>query len=72
MDLAFRTAVACNQLTRYGGGVANIELADVLDALADINDDLCNDRNPELICEQIDRSKALLDILALKVNKGGE
>lgn len=67
MDLAFRTTNACDQLTRYGGGVASAELADVLDALTDINDDIWNGRHPALIKEQIEKAKALLDAVAATV-----
>lgn len=64
MDLAFRTRNACDQLMRYGGGVANIELAEVLDKLADINDDIQHGRDQGLIYEQVSKAKALLDAVA--------
>lgn len=60
-DLAFRTQIACNQFTRYAGAVASAELADVLDALAAINDDVWHGRDPSIIKQQIEKAKALLD-----------
>lgn len=65
MDLAFRTQNACDQLTRYGGGVASAELADVLDVLTDINDDLWHGRDQALIKEQVEKAKKLLDAVAV-------
>jgi hypothetical protein len=44
-DLASRTRAACDQLTRYGGAVATPELAAVLEALTDLNDNLHHDRD---------------------------
>jgi len=64
MDLAFRTRNACDQLMRYGGGVANTQLAEVLDKLTDINDDLQHGRDPLLIQEGVEKAKALLDAVA--------
>jgi len=61
---ADRTRNACDQLTRYGGAVFNNEVADVLDALTDINDDLWHGRDPNLICKQVDKAKALLDAVS--------
>lgn len=63
-DLAFRTKNACDQLTRYGGEVASSELADVLDVITDINDDICNGRDKAIIKQQIEKAKALLDAVA--------
>lgn len=77
MDLAFRTRNACDQLMRYGGGVATAQLADVLDVLADINDDIQHGRNPTLIRGQVERAKALLDAVgfelsgSVRAKKGG-
>ncbi len=62
-DLAFHTQAACDQLTRYGGGVASVELLDVLDKLTDINDDMQHGRSKDLVREQIANAKALLDRL---------
>jgi len=63
-DLAFRTRNACGQLTRYGGAVFSTELAEVLDAITDINDDLHHMRDAALVRDQIERAKSLLDALA--------
>lgn len=67
MTLEFRTRDACYQLTRYDGGVFNTELADVLDALTDINDDMQHGRDSALIKEQIEKAKLLLDTLASQI-----
>lgn len=64
MDLIQRTQDACAQLTRYGAEVATSELADVLEALADLNDDLHHGRDDDLIHEGINQVKALLDAVA--------
>jgi hypothetical protein len=37
----------CGQLERYGWVVDSI--LDILDVIVDINDDICNDRHPDLI-----------------------
>jgi hypothetical protein len=63
-DLAFRTRNACDQLTRYSNAVYNAELADVLEKLTDINDDLQNGRDPALVRAGVAEAKALLDALA--------
>jgi len=44
--------------------VATPELADVLEALTDINDDLWHARDPALIKAQVEKVKALLDAVA--------
>ena len=56
-SLRQRTDDACDQLTRYGG-VYNEELADALEELTNINDDLCNDRDTAF-----NKIRDLLDIL---------
>lgn len=63
-DLEFRTRNACGQLTRYAGAVASTELADVLDTLTDLNDDLWHGRDPSIIREQIEKAKTQLDVIA--------
>ena len=65
-DLAFRTRNACDQLTRYSGAVDNEELADLLDKLTDLNDDMCHGRSATIIRQQIAEMKALLDQIAAK------
>jgi len=62
-DLAFHTRCACDQLTRYGGGVASVELLDVLEKLTDINDDMQHGRAKDLVRQQIAEAKALLERL---------
>lgn len=59
--LTYRTRDACAQLTRYGGGVASEELADVLDTLTDLNDDMHHGRADSLVQEQVEKMKAQLD-----------
>lgn len=59
-DLAFRTRNACDQLTRYSGSVASEELADLLDQLADLNDNVWHGRSPIIIYENAEAMKALL------------
>jgi len=61
-DLAYRTKCASVQLMRYGG-VASAELADVLDGLTDLNDDISNGRDPALIQQKIEELKTLLDLI---------
>jgi hypothetical protein len=61
MDLIFRTRNACGQLTRYSEAVASAELADVLDALTDINDDIWHGRDLTIIKRQVEKTKSLLD-----------
>ena len=49
----------CGQLERYGW-IADSVL-DVLDVIVDINDDICNDRDLDLIKKEIEKAKILLD-----------
>ena len=64
-DLAFRTRFVCSQLTRYGNSVFCIELAELLDVVAEINDDLNHARTGDLLLERINEAKAVLDKLYL-------
>jgi putative transcriptional regulator len=63
-DLAFRSRNALDQLLRYGGEPWSTELVEVLEKLADINDDLQHGRASKLVLSQITGAKALLDRLA--------
>lgn len=69
MSIAQRTHDACDQLTRYGGGILdNAEpLVTALEGLAEINDDLWHSRDPALILKTIDRVKKELDRLSVKI-----
>jgi len=67
-DLAFRTRVVCSQLTRYGNSVFCIELVELLDVVAEINDDLNHARTSALLLERINEAKAVLD--KLYINEG--
>ena len=60
-QLAFRAKNALDQLLRYGGAPYSSAIVDVMDKLTDINDDLCNGRDPELIRREIAEAKVLLD-----------
>lgn len=62
-DLATRTEDACGQLARYGG-VFNSDLADLLDCVAEINDDLHNDRARHLIEAQVKKAQTILGRIA--------
>jgi hypothetical protein len=55
-----RTDDICGQLQRYGG-VCSDTLLDVLDVIVTINDDLCHGRHQDLIKEEIEQVKGLLD-----------
>lgn len=61
MRLDQRTDDICGQLTRYSGEVASEELADLLDVIVDINDDLWHGRDASLLVENIAKAKTLLD-----------
>ena len=63
-DIEFRTVAACDQLTRYGGGVYSHEFACLLEKLTDINDNLQNGRHSVLIRAGIEEAKSLLDYIA--------
>lgn len=67
-DLAFRTRVVCSQLTRYGNSVFCIELVELLDVVAEINDDLCNARSATCVLKAVNKAKAVLDKLC--INEG--
>jgi len=62
--MAWATRNAIEQLLRYGGGPWSSELIDVLEKLADINDDLQHARASDLVRAKIAEAKALLDRLA--------
>lgn len=61
LPLSERTDYVCSQLTRYGDGIQSPELADALDEIVEINDDIAHSRDPTLIREGIERAKRLLD-----------
>ncbi|QTG12416.1 hypothetical protein G6M86_03775 [Agrobacterium tumefaciens] len=69
MSIAQRTNDACDQLTRYGGGILDgaEPLAAALEGLAEINDDLWHARDPALILKTIDRVKKELDRLSVEI-----
>lgn len=56
-----RTKDAFSQFTRYSSGIATDELADVLDSLTNINDDIENGRHTSCIKETVEQSKTQLD-----------
>lgn len=58
MDLDFRTRNACAQLTRYGG-VYSEPLANLLDAISDLNDDLHHMRDYTVVTQALFRVKLL-------------
>lgn len=55
-ESSFRVKNACDQLLRYGNPHSNV-IIDVLETLADINDDLCNDRHQQHIIDGIEKAK---------------
>lgn len=59
-DLGVRTRNACDRLTRYSGAVASEELADLLDQLADLNDNVWHGRSPIVIYENAEAMKGLI------------
>jgi hypothetical protein len=63
-DLASRTRDVCDRLARYGGAVATPELAAVLEALTDLNDNLHHDRDAMIGQEQVRLIIHLLYVLA--------
>jgi hypothetical protein len=65
VNLARRTQDACNQLTRYFGGVANEELLAVLEKLTDINDALHQGNDPAIVRRACAEARRLLDLLAI-------
>ena len=58
--LKFRAQCAFEQLLRYGDTLFTEELADLLDEVAEINDDMNHARNP---CKAIQRSRTILDTI---------
>ena len=61
-NLDTATEGICGQLTRYGC-VANEKLADVLDEIVEINDDIHNGRHVTCIEKSVLNAKRLLDEL---------
>lgn len=57
-DLKFRAECAFSQLLRYGDTLFTVELADLLDEMANINDDMNHGRNP---ISAIQRARRILD-----------
>lgn len=66
MSRADRVADAAGQLCRYSGEPHDDEFCDALDALADLNDDICNMRAIELCQQQADKVKAAVDAIMAK------
>lgn len=63
-ELIFRTHNACDQLARYSESAASRQLVEVLEELAELNDDLWHSRHPSIIRERIASIKAALDRVA--------
>jgi hypothetical protein len=59
-NLKFRAKCAFDQLLRYGDTLFTEELADLLDEIAEINDDMNHARDPR---EAIQRSRTILDTI---------
>lgn len=59
-QLEFRANNAMDQLVRYGS-LANSDVVEALEALTDINDDLCNGRSDECVAQSVDGLRAVLD-----------
>ncbi len=57
-ELIDRTNNAFMELSRYGSYVWSLEFVELLEKLADINDDLCHGRSSK---EDFDEAKELLD-----------
>ena len=64
--MSHRTRVedAAGQLLRYGEGVADERLLEVLDALTDINDDMQHSRHKDIITETCERTAEMLREIA--------
>ena len=69
VDLGQRTDDAYRQLTRYGGSVYNHEVADVIAAVVNLNDDMSHDRHIDLIRLGVEKAKAELDDLMVEWEK---
>ena len=68
-ELSQRTEDACGQLTRYGGSIWSHELADILDKIVDLNDNLWHGRHIEIIKSDVGDAKILLDkLFAIEVD----
>lgn len=59
-----RIKFAAEQLLRYGDGVLDERLLDVLDMLTDINDDMQHGRAKEIITETCQKASELLLAIA--------
>lgn len=68
LHLSYRIWFAADQLCRYSGEPYCEEFADVMDALTDINDDMCNGRTIGLIKDKAEEIKALLDKIVAKAD----
>ena len=62
-SLVERTVDACEQLQRYGGGVANEHLAEALEALVELNDDVHHGRARFCLMAQTIRLHRALSLL---------
>lgn len=62
-DLNYRLEEAVEQLIRYGGEPVDPKLVEAVEALADLNDDLANDRSHACLEAAADRVKGLLDAI---------
>jgi len=64
MDQKKRINDAVEQLLRYGGGVADERLLDVLDLLTDINDDICHARHKDIITKTCEKAAETIRAIA--------
>lgn len=71
--LAYRVEQAAGQLCRYGGAPACEAICDALEGLAELNDDLWNDRASELCVDDANNLKAAIDnVLRWREHRGKE
>lgn len=59
-----RSRHACADMLRYGNTVADENILAVLEALADLNDNVANGRAKKIVQDDVDKIKALLDVVA--------
>lgn len=59
-----RSHDACVEMLRYGNTVADENVLAVLEALTDLNDNVANGRAKEIVQGDVDKIKALLDVVA--------
>lgn len=59
-----RSHAACADMLRYGNTVADENVLAVLEALGELNDNVANGRAKEIVQADVDKIKALLDVVA--------